>query len=351
MKINSKKLLAGLKKLSGAINNPSTPILANVRIIAFDNKAQLMGTNLVQSIKVTIPCDVPLEFDTTINYKKLTAICSQLADHILSLTVKDDVASLKCNKSKFKLSCISSNQWPDPNLLDNAVEIFFDNQVFSKEISNVFYAASKDESRPILNGVLIDAKSDSLRLVTTDGKRLAMSEVINVSQNNIKAVVPVNVLIDIAKNSYGDIKITIDNSYISAESGDYAIISKLIEGNYPDYSQIMPDSFKSHVSINKYDLLNAVQRVSLILDNVTECVTLKFKDNSLTVSAHTQDSAVEKITIDFNGDIELNYNPVFLVDALKNSSGDFIELNYNDSTAPTQITCENLEYLVMPMRG
>ena len=351
--VNSKDLLAGLKKLASAINNPSIPILANVRIIGNDssNFLELFGSNLNQSIKTVIPCESKSRIDTTINYKKLVSICSNLPDGCLNIEMKGDIANLKCGKSKFKISCIPSENWPGDSLMAGPVEIFFDRSVFIKEVNNVFYAASKDESRPVLNGVLIDAERDSLKLVATDGKRLAMTEVINATQKQIQAIIPVSFLLDVCKNSDNEIKLLIDDSLIFAESGNYSISSKLIEGKYPNYNQIIPDKFESQVTINKYDLLNAVQRVSLILDNVQESVKLSFKDNELSVTAKTMDSASEKLSIDFIGEFELFYNPLFLIDAFKNSSGDTIDLNYNDKTSPTLITCENLEYLVMPMRG
>lgn len=353
MKVNSKELSAGLKKLSVAINNPSTPILANVRIMSGVGGVTIMGTNLNQEIKVNINCEVSEEIDTTINFKRLLAITNQLSDDVLAISIKDDTALLKCGKSKFKLSCINSSQWPVSNLEGDFKEFNLDYKSFRDQVNQVFYSASKDESRAVLNGVLFDFKDGDFKAVATDGRRLSISSIYGMQQEdlNLSFICPVPVLTDICRNGSDYVNIKVYDSRIAVKSGDYIVVSKIIEGNYPNYSQILPGGFGGDISINRVSFMDSVQRVSLILDDNQKHIKLEFKYQVLTVTAQTQDSASESFPVDFSGEAEFNFNPVFLVDMLKNVNGENVTLSYNDSTSPTQISCNNLKYIVMPMRG
>jgi|14_taG_2_1085336.scaffolds.fasta_scaffold00545_6 DNA polymerase-3 subunit beta len=353
MKVNSKQLLAALKKLSGAINNPSVPVLANVRIITGLDQVNLIGTNLNQTIKVTLPCEVKTQIDTTINFKRITAICSQLVDDYVKITIKDDTAALKCGKSRFKLACINSDQWPIDNVEGDFKEITLDYKTIKEQIHQVFYAASKDESRAVLNGILFEVKERDFNTVATDGKRLAVSSVYGMQQEdlNISFICPVGVLMDVIKNASDYINLKIYESKLSVKSGNYEVTTKLIEGNYPNYTQIIPGSFAGKLHINKVALLEAVQRVSLILDSFTESIKLVFNGNELHVTAQTQDSAQETILIESETNEEFSFNPIFLIDVLKNLDTDHVMLNYNDSISPTLISANNLKYILMPMRG
>tara|TARA_R100000808_G_C2153937_1_gene164639 strand:- start:4737 stop:5798 length:1062 start_codon:yes stop_codon:yes gene_type:complete len=353
MKVNSKQLLAALKKLSGAINNPSVPVLANVRIITGLDQVNLIGTNLNQTIKVILPCEVKTQIDTTINFKRLTAICSQLADDYIQMSIKDDTAALKCGKSKFKLACINSDQWPIDNLDGDYKEITLDYKTFRDQVNQVFYSASKDESRPVLNGILFEVKERDFNTVATDGKRLAISSVYGMQQEdlNLSFICPVNVLIDITRHASDYINLKIYDSKLSVKSGNYEVTTKLIEGNYPNYSQIIPGKFTGKLHINRVALLDAVQRVALILDNINEGIKLVFAGNELHVTAQTHDSAQETILIESDTNAEFSFNPAFLVDVLKNLDSDHVMLNYTDSISPTLISAYNLKYILMPMRG
>jgi DNA polymerase-3 subunit beta len=352
MKTNSKKLLAAVKKLTGVINNPSIPILANVRIEVRDNKATLTGTNLSQSAKVYV--DVEGDgIDTTINFKRISAILGQLPNDDLLMVVKDDSATIKCGKSKFKLSCIDSSGWPKDEFEGEPITFDIDLDLFRNHISQVFYSVSRDESRPVLSGVMIELDSGNFRAVATDGKRLSVSSINGVHQDNINAkiICPVGILLDICKNSSDSIYIKIYDSKMCVKSGDYEVVTKLIEGNYPNYKQIIPKDFSDSVTIDRLSLLESIQRVSLILDESQNAIQLIFKDNELTLSAQTKDSANESFCVDFDGNAEFNFNPTLLVDMLKNVQSNEVVLNYNDSTSPTLISCDNLRYIVMPMRG
>lgn len=353
IKVNSKKLLAGVKKLAGVINNPSVPILANVRIEISDSKATLTGTNLSQSAKVYIDVDSSENIDTTINFKKLSAILSQLPNKDLSLSLKDELATLKCGKSKFKLSCINSDQWPIDDIEGDPISLDIDLDLFRNHINQVFYSVSRDESRPVLNGVMIEIENGNFRTVATDGKRLSVSSIHGVHQDNINAnvICPVGILLDICKNSTESIHIKIYESKMCVKSGDYEVVTKLIEGNYPNYKQIIPKEFSDRIIIDRRLFLESIQRVSLILDDSQNFIQLIFEENKLTLTAQTHDSAQESFDIDFDGSAEFNFNPILLIDMLKNVQSDEVVLNYNDRTSPTLISCDNLRYIVMPMRA
>ena len=167
---------------------------------------------------------------------------------------------------------------------------------------------------------------------------------------NLSFICPVNVLTDITKNAANYINLKIYESKLSVKSGNYEVTTKLIEGNYPNYSQIIPGKFTGKLHINRIALLDAVQRVALILDNINESIKLVFEGDKLHVTAQTQDSAQETILIESDTNAEFYFNPAFLIDVLKNLDTDHVMLNYNDSISPTLISAKNLEYILMPMR-
>lgn len=195
-------------------------------------------------------------------------------------------------------------------------------------------------------------KERDFNTVATDGRRLAISSVeMQQDDINLSFICPVDVLIDITRHASDCINLRVYDSRLSVKSGNYEVTTKLIDGTYPNYSQIVPASFTGEVHINRVDLLNAVQRVSLILDTNHESIKLVFKGNELHVTAQTQDSAQETILIESETNAEFSFNPSFLIDVLKNLNTDHVMLSYNDSISPTLISANNLKYILMPMRG
>lgn len=360
LKVAKEQILKGLQITQGVIGTRSTlPILSNVLIETDGDRLWLTSTDLEVSVRCSIAAEIETAGSTTLPAKKLFSIIRELPSSELSMEVDEkNSASLTCGSSFFKILGLPREEFPSLPKQDDGFAYTLDQAVLKDMLSKTAYAASSDETRQFLNGVLLSFKNDKLTAVATDGRRLALIEHEMEFPKDAEGdmIVPskaVNELLH-SLGSEGQIKIRAVKNQVTFEFGDQVLFSKLIEGNYPNFRQVIPSQAEHRIPIERETLLAAVRRVALLTSDRSNSIKLTFAKNKVEVSAQTQDigEAHESIPVKFTGaELNVAFNPEFILDPLRHLTSDEVYLEFNDELSPGVIKCDTpFLYVLMPMR-
>lgn len=265
--------------------------------------------------------------------------------------------------SAVKLRLLRAEDFPSIPTNVAGESVALPGEVLSSAIGQVGRAASRDETRPLLTGILVAAQGDQLRLVATDSYRLAVREVALESAlpSGFEVTVPARALSEVARLSqqldFPEVGVTIDSNHISFKVGDVVLSSRLLEGHFPDYRQLLPESPEHELHFATDELLDVVRRVSLVAQKNTP-LSLALRNGEMTVSARTPDvgEASETIPAEFEGEgFEVGFNPTYLRDGLESVGSSRLTLKLVSPLRPGVIEAEGVEdgrflYLVMPVR-
>ncbi len=362
MKLNVAKeqLLKGLQTTQGVIGTRSTlPILSNVLMETDGDKIWLTATDLEVSVRCAIPAEILQAGSTTLPAKTLFNIIRELASSDLLIDVDDkNSASMTSGSSFFKILGLPREEFPPLPKFDSSFAYSIDQAVLRDMLAKTSYAASSDETRQFLNGVLLSFKNDKLTAVATDGRRLALIEHEMECPKDQEAdlIVPSKAVAELLHclGSEGTVKIRAVKNQVSFEFGEMLLLSKLIEGNYPNFRQVIPSQAEHRIQIERETLFAAVKRVALLTSDRSNSVKLTFAKNKVVVSAQTPDigEAYESIPIKFTGaELNVAFNPEFIMDPLRRLTSDEVYLEFNDELSPGVIKCDTpFLYVLMPMR-
>ena len=358
--IDQSKLASALTRIQSAISNkPTVPILTNVLIIANVDSITLKATDMDISLTCTVECKVDKEGSTTIPAKKFTAIIKQLPSASITISTDDkDLTSIKCNKSRFKILGISDAEFPQDKAFEALSTFTIDNHTLKRMIDKIAYSVSIDVTRQVLNGVLFSIKDDILSLVATDGRRLAMIESkIDGEFVDGNLIIPHKSVSELQKllSADGEVKVSINEARVLFETGSTVFRTRLIEGNYPNFRQVIPAGYSSEISIPRFELSKAINRVSLVLNDISSSVKMTISKEQVIISAASNtDESSEPVPIEpYDGeDTEVSFNPSFIQDPLKNLDCNNIIIKFNDKNSPMCVTGDDgFIYIIMPMRN
>jgi DNA polymerase-3 subunit beta len=220
------------------------------------------------------------------------------------------------------------------------------------------YAISSDEARYVLNGILFSLTENKLTLVATDGRRLALfeSELEFPKSNERDFILPTKAVTELQRllGDEGDVIVSSSSNLVSFQLNGSQLVSKLVEGNYPNYRQVIPGEAKERIPLEREALLNCVRRVALLSSDKTSSLRLSFTKNNLDITATTPEvgEAKESMSVNYRGrDIAIAFNPEFLMDPLRNLPNDEIYLELIDEMSPGVLKIQTpFLYVIMPMR-
>jgi len=268
------------------------------------------------------------------------------------------VASITSGQSFFKIVGLSEDEFPPLPKFDGGFSYSLDQGVFKEMLQKTVYAASTDETRYILNGNLLSFKGDKLTVVATDGRRLALveHELEFPKEAESDMIVPTKAVNELlhALHDDGPMKIQTTKNQVAFQFGDVLLISKLIEGTYPNFKQVVPSQCEQRVTIEREMLLTAIRRVALLASEKSNSIKMTFAKNKVLVSAVTPDvgEAHESLAVKYAGkEITVAFNPDFVMDPLKNLTCDEVYFEMTDELSPGVIKCDvPFIYVLMPMR-
>jgi DNA polymerase III subunit beta len=358
--VSKDKLLEGLSTVQNVVSTRTTlPILSNVLLQAGEGEIRLTTTDLDVGVRGSVEAEVERTGATTLPARRLFAIVRELpATEIYFDIDTKNLASIRSGSSYFKILGLPEEEFPPLARFDEA-KIFSINQKQLKDgLKKTAYAISTDETRYVLNGILFSFKDNKLTLVATDGRRLALVdlELEFPRSQEIDIVVPTKAVTELQRllREDGEIKLSVGENQIAFELNRTLLVSKLIEGNYPNYRQVIPAEAKERITLERETFFSAVRRVSLLASEKSNSVKLIFSKSNIDIVANTPDvgEAKESLPVMYKGrDFSIAFNPEFLMAPLRNLPNDEIYLDLIDEMSPGVIKiAEPFLYVLMPMR-
>ena len=358
--VTKSAMLEGLQAVQNVVSIRTTlPVLSNVLINAEKSRLLLTTTDLDVSVCCGIEAKIAKAGATTLPVRRFSSIVREMPEGEIEIEVDDkDVASLKCGSSFFRIVGLSEEEFPPISKPDGKHSYALDQGVFKDMLRKTAYAVSTDETRFVLNGVLLSFKEGKLVMVATDGRRLALSEheVEFPKEAEADMILPAKVANELTHTlkDEGPLKIYANANRIMFEFGTVVVASKLIDGTYPNYRQVIPAQSEQRVTIEREGLLTALKRVSLVTTEKSNATKLTFAKNNLVVSMTTPDigEARETLPIKYTAkEITVAFNPEYMMDPLKNLTCDEVFLELTDELSPGVIKCDvPFLYVLMPMR-
>ena len=345
------------------------PILSNILIeTVSSDRVKFCATDLNLAINFKTSAQVISEGSITLSAKKLSELVSRLSSTEISLaTVEDsDNVKIKSGKTEFVLIGLPSIEFP--KILENVNEEEFKTVVlnkneFSKAIKQVIFAVSQQETQGVLTGVCFNIENNILELATTDGNRLTrvQKEIVGNVEELINFIVPAKTLQEVQRISSlvddENITLKIQKNKILFEFENLAFQSRLIEGSYPKYQQLIPTNNDKKISIDRCELINSIERVSVMVNDRTNVVRFNFKQSQLEIMADTPEAGRSKDYIDIEYDFDeilTAFNYKYVLDGLKNMESKKVEIEISDTLAAAifkpQDEKDNYICLIMPVK-
>ncbi len=360
MKLNIEKsvLVAGLQAVQNVVSSRSTlPILANVLIEATADAITLSTTDLDVGVRCRISGEVEVQGATTLPVKRLASIVRELPGSSVLIESDDkDQTVVTSGQSRFKLLGLSAEDYPALPEAEGDVAYELEQNTFREMLKKTAYAASTDETRYVLNGVLLSFADGKLTSVATDGRRLALVEAEVEFSENHDLILPSKAVTELLHilGEEGTLRIYPRANQIVFSFGETMLSSKLIEGTYPNFRQVIPGQCEERVVIEREALLTALRRASLVVADKASATKLTFADNQLVIATNTPDigESRETLPVKYSGtEISVAFNPEYMMDPLKNLSNDEIAVELTDNLSPAVIKCDiPFLYVLMPMR-
>ena len=358
--------LNGLKIVERAtVAKGLQPVLANILIESVSNDTiKLTATNFDLTVTTTINCQIEKEGRITLPAKRLSDIISRLGKAPINFEIDDNsIAIITSGKSKFDIIGISASEFPnieDNDSVDESIEIEMKPFVTCAKMTN--FAAAGYETNNLLSGVICSINDKILEMASTDGNRLSRAKefVKNDENKEFSMIVPSKVLAEfIRMTSYVEeenVIIAKDKAKIIFKTGSTKLISRLMEGQYPKYNQLIPTTFGKQALVNRDKLISALEIVSTMINEKTSIVKFEFTDGILKMNADTPDAGAseDKIEISYSGeDMLIAFNYRYLLDFLKIAEVEEILIQMNTNLSPTVLRPKSEEdylYLIMPVQ-
>ncbi len=355
------ELNAALQTVQRTISSKSIlPILSGILLNIEKGYIDFYTTDLELSTKYRMAADSKEESSVVLPARLIVDIVKNLPEAKISLDIdgKGGNVKLSCGSSSFDLKTYPAEDFPKFPELQLEKTISIDGKKLSSAIKQVIKAVSKDETRPVLCGILMTVNKGKLTFVTTDSYRLAVHEaaIENNAANDINVIIPARCMDELSKIcGDGDIEVGLTKNQIYFNLGNIVIVSRLIEGNFPNYQQLLPNSCELRVKLNKDRMVSALKRVSLLANN-NALVKIKINKTNIQISAVTADvgSADEDIDADISGNgMEIAFNAQYLIDGLNSIAEDEVFMELNNPLKPGIIRpaeAQDFLYLAMPVR-
>jgi DNA polymerase III subunit beta len=342
------------------------PILNNILLSTDNGRLKLSATNLELSINYWIGAKIEEEGNITVPSKEITEFVSYLTPGKIDLSLKgDNLLNLSSSKTESTFTTNPSTDYPDfPSLNPNTC-FELDLEVLTQTVSQIAFSAAFDDTRPVLTAILCHFTSDSLKLVATDGFRLSFKEIkltnpINLKTKEITFLIPARSLLEITKlaktNTKIKIGLTTDKHQVVFVLDDIELVSRLIEGEYPIYQRIVPESFSTKIFLNKEELNQAVKIASVFAKESANVVRFSIKSNSIELTANAPQIGQNKATVDAKVEgelLEIAFNYKFLIDFLNVCKSQEIIIELNESLTPALFKDQSdpdFSHIIMPVR-
>jgi DNA polymerase-3 subunit beta len=365
IKIEKTTLLKSVQVVANVITPKNIlPILSNILFETQKNKIKLTTTDLDIGISITADAEIIEPGAITIPTKKLSDIIKELPEGNVAVTTKkNNLVEIQLESCEFRLMGLPKEEFPKlPDFKEKEVFVFQQEEL-KKMLFSTAFAISHEETRYVLNGLMLEVKSGGhgerahVKMVGTDGRRLAMVEkkLDLKAPKDIKIIIPYKTIQELLRNlkEDGEVSLVIGQNQVFFEMDGIVLISRLIEGEFPDYQRVIPPPSTTKVKLNKDLLVLALRRANLFTTPDFQAVRLELFKNKLVVSKSTPDVGEfkEEIAAEYTGkEFVVGFNPTYLLDMLRNWEESELVLELYDSEKPGVVRASEYIYIVQPMR-
>jgi DNA polymerase III subunit beta len=342
----------------GLSSRGSVQVLSGILLRAEEGKLTLASTDMEISLRAAIPGDVSGDGAVVVPGRLLTDLARLLPDDSVTLTHEegDGVLAVTSGSHSSRLNIYSAEDFPRLPPTDVSLHTIAAPALLAT-IEKVARAASRDESRPVLTGILVRFEGDRLTMAATDSYRLAVKETeLGETGPELDAIIPARALQELARLAAGadEVSLGVHENHVIFSAGDVWLTSRRIDGQFPNYKQLLPETFEAEVTTPRAPLLDVIRRAGVMAQRNAP-LRLRFAEGELGVSAQTQDvgEAHESLPIEYAGEpLEIGFNPDFLRDGLEAVTGDTVQLKLINPLRPGLIVApdESFWYLIMPIR-
>ena len=344
------------------------PALSGVLLDAADGTLTCRATDLEVAAEIKVPVQIDEPGRALLPGKLLSQLVARFPDAPVELSGSADRVEITCGRATFHVRGMPVDDFPTlPEPGDDAASGTLKADAFSRLVSQVARAASSDEARPVLTGVKLEAGDGALVAAATDSYRLAVRRLPWEQAVDGSALVPARALQEAAKATSeggGEVTLVLEEGQVSFLFGDRRLTTRLIEGSFPNYGQLLPDGYETAVIVERAAMVEALQRVAVVaLGQANTPVTLTFEDGSVDLQAGSQEvgDAAEALPAEIDGDgLTIAFNPMFLLSGLEATGTERIRIELRDGLKPAVLRpqpasddpaqVDDFTYLLMPMR-
>ena len=364
--ITRQNLHQGLAAVSASIPTKTTlPVLSNILLKARDEGVWMSGTDLDVAVRVQVPADVSEAGTLTAPGKKLQEIARELPDQPVEVTVRGDQLELRCGRSVFKLNGLPSDEFPSLPEINFQEGWSITGKELQRLIHHTVFAVSNEESRPILNGVLWELRDGLMRMVATNGHRLARMAVPAGAATATSAdfIVPPAALQQVQRlfKTEDELDVARDGNHLGFRAGGVEVYTRLIEGSYPNYEQVIPKDNDLFAIAEKSSLASAVRRMAVVASDQTHRIRMVFEKDRVHMNVLTPDlgEGQDELELHYEGaDLEIGFNANYLLEVLRYMPTDEVRMTFKAPERATTIEPvtpegeDDIDYLclVMPLR-
>ena len=366
-KCNSGKLKESIAIVEKAVSQKSSlPVLENIFLELKGSHLKLRGNNLEIGIENGLVIDEPgVEGSILVKAKTLSSIFSKIDDNIVSISVDDSQKlSIKGEKVDFDILGSHTQDYPVFPSIDEGFTFSLKARDIQQLIKHTIIAVSYDETKQFLNGILIKNSQDKLILVSTDGYRLALkSQTIPPFEQSFESIIPYKAVNELNRILQGesadkDVEITISENQVAFKMDSFLLISRIIQGQFPNYKQVIPEQTSNKFKINREAFLAAAERSSLIATASNNVVRFSFDKEKVSIAANAkglgdfkEDVTLERVSGE--DDVKIAFNIRLLLDVVKTVTTEDVYVAFNNELSPCKITLDDTEdfvYIIMPIR-
>ena len=354
------ELVAKLGIVSRALSSRSAvQILSGVFLRAENGELQLAATDMELSLRTSLNAQVEGDGAVVVQGRLLVELARLLPEDDVQIEHRSEegIVEITCGTASYRLHTYSAEDFPRLPDVQAAPLHTVDGEALLATVAQVSRAASRDESRPVLTGILVQLEGEKLVMAATDSYRLSVKETqLKSAAPSLEAIIPARALTELTRVAAGEeeLEIGVHENQVVFRIGDVVLTTRRIDGQFVNVKQLIPETFEHVVAMPRAELLDVVRRVSVMAQRNSP-LRLHFADGELRVSARTQDvgEATETMPVSFTGDeLEIGFNPEFLRDGIESVQTDEVQLKLISPLRPGLIQGEgdDFSYLIMPIR-
>jgi DNA polymerase-3 subunit beta len=351
----------GLQMVHNIVEPRQTlPILANVLMEARDDSLRLTATDLEVGARVSLPAKVATPGAVTLSARKLLEITKELPAAALSLKIQENAwVGLRCGRASYKLVGLGPEDFPVVAEGASATWVMLDGKLLRDMLAQTTFAISHDESRYALNGVLVVLQEREIRLVATDGHRLALAvRPLAGTGSSLSAIVPRKAVMEVSRmvGSGEDVEVAISDNQFMLRMPNVLLIARVIEGTFPNYEQVVPKAHPHRLVLSRNALTAALRRVSVLSEERTKPAKFFLAPGILKLTAYSPDfgEAEEQLEVDYAGEeMTIGFNSRYVLDALGAQTSEQVVLEVKDGLSPGVVKSfedDGSLCVIMPMR-